>query len=155
MPGIIWQFADHPFLRESYILPPVRYPDDKRWVKIGADHDRDVAIPDVESMHTYMTSAGSAATAEALSDLINRLIPALCGQARRTKPCLLTYTSSGYPTIDELERNWFVAAGGCGKSAKSSVQLGRMAADLVLEDRWDANYERTLFRSSTHGSRSI
>jgi len=146
MPGIIWNYDDHPDLPYAYILPPVAYPDGRSWIKIGADHDRDIDISTVALADQYMRSEGSARTARMLKERLTTLIPSLSGALVRSKPCLLTYTKSGYPVIDQIENNCWAAMGGCGKSAKSSDQIGRMSAQLVLGHDWDQEYSRTTFR---------
>jgi glycine/D-amino acid oxidase-like deaminating enzyme len=142
LPGMIWNFDPLPHrgpgaVDSVYILPPVRYPDGRWYLKIGADHDRDQDVSSREAMHAYMSGPGSAATARDLQQIIERLIPATQGAATRTKPCLLTYSPHGRPMIDEVAPGWFVAVAGCGKSAKSSDQSGKLAADLVLGRSWE------------------
>lgn len=148
MPGIIWNFDDHPTLPYAYVLPPVLYPDGRTWIKIGADHDRDVDISSVSLADSYMRSEGSAQTAQLLKERVTTLIPSLDRTEFRSKPCLLTYTWSGYPFVDEIQSNCWAALGGCGKSAKSSDQIGRMAAQLILDEHWDQEFSRTTFRHS-------
>ena len=151
MPGMIWNFAPDPRHGERgidsvYILPPVRYPDGKWYLKIGADHDREVDVGSIETMHTYMESPGSESNAADLGRVIEDLIPILKGAPTRTKPCLLTYSPHGYPMVDEVAPGWFVAVAGCGKSAKSSDQTGKLAADLVLGRPWEG-FDRESFRA--------
>lgn len=148
LPGMIWNFepAREGAIDSVYILPPVQYPDGRWYLKIGADHDRDQDVSTQEAMHVYMSGPGSRATADALWEVVSRLIPTLHGARTRTKPCLLTYSPHGYPMIDEVEPGWFVATAGCGKSAKSSDQSGKLAADLILGRSWEG-FARTDFRA--------
>lgn len=151
LPGMIWNFDPIPRsgrrgVNSVYILPPVRYPDGRWYLKIGADHDRDQDVSTVEAMHAYMSGKGSASTAEELQEVVTRLIPALKGAPTQSKPCLLTYSPHGHPMIDEVAPGWVVAVAGCGKSAKSSDQSGKLAADLVLGRRWEG-FDRTDFRA--------
>lgn len=151
MPGMIWNFDPDPDqgprgVDSVYILPPVRYPDGTWYLKLGADHDRDVDVDSLETMHVYMESAGSESNAAELHRVIKHLIPILEGAPTRTKPCLLTYSPHGYPMVDEVAPGWFVAVAGCGKSAKSSDQTGKLAADLVLGTPWEG-FARESFRA--------
>lgn len=148
MPGIIWNFDHHPHLPYAYILPPVKYPDGRYYIKIGADHDKDVPASTVEEYDTYMSGAGSRRTAAELHDLLSQLMPDLKDSAGRSKPCLLTYTKHGNPYIDEVSPGWFVAAGGCGKSAKSSDRIGLLAALLVAGKSWPEPFRREDFAVS-------
>jgi len=148
MPGIIWNFDHHPEVPYAYVLPPVRYPDGYKYIKIGADHDKDVQADSVAAIDDYMTGEGSQRTALLLYGLVQELVPDLRGAPWRSKPCMLTYTGHGYPYIDEVEKGWFVAAGGCGKSAKSSDQIGYLASRLVLGRSWPEAFKRSLFSVS-------
>jgi sarcosine oxidase len=146
MPGIIWHFDHHPTVSDAYVLPPVRYPDGKRYLKIGADNDRDIDISSLEKKRTFMRSTGSQATAGILGGLVTELIPALRGLATRSLPCMLTYSPTGYPLITEVAPRWYVATAGCGKSAKSSDQIGKLAADLVMGCPWPDGFDPLSFR---------
>lgn len=148
MPGIIWNFDHHPDLPYAYILPPVLYPDGRHYIKIGADHDKDVSVTSVEACDSFMSGDGSKRTASALHELLLELIPSLNGAPMRSKPCLLTYTSHGNPYIDEIMPGWFVTAGGCGKAAKSSDQIGLLASCMVLGESWPEPFQRADFAVS-------
>lgn len=146
MPGIIWKFSHRPPAEYAYVLPPVAYPDGKTYLKIGADNDRDIRVDTLEMKRAYMRSSGSQSTAAYLRKLIDELIPAVRGLPQRTKPCLLTYSPKRYPIIDEVAADWFVAVAGCGASAKSSDQIGKLAADTVLRRQWCESFSRDLFQ---------
>jgi sarcosine oxidase len=148
MPGIIWNFDHRDDLPYAYILPPVRYEDGHHYLKFGADHDRDIDVKTVADYDQYMQSEGSSATAGLLREVLIELIPELSEAPIKSKPCLLTYTPKGYPLIDQLEDGLFIAAGGCGKSAKSSDMLGRLAAYLVSGKTWPEPFARQTFSVS-------
>jgi len=147
-PGIVWNFDHHPVLPYAYVLPPVRYPDGKVYVKIGADHDRDVSADSVEALDRYMRGSGSTATVEGLKELLFKLLPSLADARTRSKPCLLTYSPKRNPMVDEVEKNWFVAVAGCGKSAKSSDHTGLLAAQMLQGETWQKPFERHMFSAS-------
>jgi len=134
-----------------YVLPPVRYPNGRIYVKVGADHDRDVCIDTAHEMHAYMTSEGSPQTRKKLVPVLSALLPKLARAPVVSKPCLLTYTPSGYPMVDELEKGWDLAAGGCGQAAKSSDQIGKLAVDLVCGTAW-AGFKRSTFAARERNS---
>ena len=151
MPGMLWDFeptdGQGPQGIDSvYILPPVLYPDGRWYLKIGADHDEDVDVSSIASMHRYMKGKGSQQTAHELSSIVDWLIPVLKGAPRTTKPCLLSYSPHGRPMIDEVADGWYVAVAGCGKSAKSSDESGRLASELVQGNPW-SGYSRETFRA--------
>lgn len=152
MPGIIWNFNHHPEVPYAYVLPPVRYPDGFTYIKIGADHDKDVDASSVAAFDAYMRGEGSQHTARLLYGLVQVLLPDLQGAPWRSKPCMLTYTGHGYPYIDTLQDGWFIAAGGCGQSAKSSDQIGYLASRMILDEPWPEAFDHALFRLRWHGS---
>ena len=151
MPGIIWNFTHHPEVPYAYVLPPVRYPDGFTYIKIGADHDKDVDASSLAALDAYMTGEGSQRTARLLCGLVQKLLPDLQGAPWKSKPCMLTYTGHGYPYIDTLQDGWFIAAGGCGQSAKSSDQIGFLASCMILNEAWPQDYDRALFGLRWHG----
>jgi sarcosine oxidase len=64
-----------------------------------------------------------------------------------------TYTPTGRPFIDQLiPGRLFVAAGGCGAAAKSSDEIGRLAAELVEQESWsEAELPASLFEAERLG----
>lgn len=144
MPSLIWHFRHIPDVGYVYVLPPVVYPDGSSYVKIGSDYDHHHSVSSLDELDAFMRSAGSSRTREQLLPVLQSLIPRMAAARTISKPCLLTYTPTGFPMVDELEAGWFVAAGGCGKSAKSSDQIGRLAAQLVREEPW-TGFSRATF----------
>ena len=151
MPGIIWNFDHHPEVPYAYVLPPVRYPDGFSYVKIGADNDKDVDASSVAAFDAYMKGEGSQHTARLLYGLVQELLPGLQSAPWKSKPCMLTYTGHGYPYIDMLQDGWFIAAGGCGQSAKSSDQIGFLASRMILDEPWPEPFDRAQFKLRWHG----
>lgn len=148
MPSLIWHFRHIPDVAYAYVLPPVVYPDGRAYVKIGSDFDGESAFASLDDMHAHMRSPGSSRTKARLIPVLHSLIPRMAAARVITKPCLLTYTQTGFPMVDEVDEGWFVAVGGCGKSAKSSDQIGKMAAQLVREEAW-TGYARKTFAAVT------
>ena len=57
--------------------------------------------------------------------------------------CVTSKTpSKDAPNIEEICEGLFVTAGGCGYAAKSCDEIGRIAAVLVVEGRWDSDIEQ-------------
>ena len=57
--------------------------------------------------------------------------------------CVTSKTpSNDAPYIEEICEGLFVAVGGCGYAAKSCDEIGRIAAVLVVEGRWDSDIEQ-------------
>ena len=137
MTTLIWRLADHPLLASIYAAPPIRYPDGKIYLKIGGTLKTPVYLHTPEEFRAWFHSAGNPDETNALRDVLLTLLPNLRVASFQTKPCVYTLTAHNHPYIDQLDDQLFVAAGGCGSSAKSSNEIGRIAALLVEKGGWD------------------
>ena len=55
---------------------------------------------------------------------------------------MLQTSSRECPFIDEVSPGAFVAVGGCGRGAKCSDEIGRIAADLAVDGAWTTKVPR-------------
>lgn len=146
MPTLIYELADHPTQTSVYLLPPIQYPDGKYYLKIGGDDTPVAYLHTFEALRDWFHTPGHQAHAEALKEILLSVIPQLKAKSFHTKPCVTTHTMSDYPYLDALEPGRiFVAAGGCGYAAKSSDEIGRLAAQLVEHDGWTDALDADLF----------
>ncbi len=158
MPSIIYRLADDPVLYSIYSLPPVRYPDGKTYFKIGGQLLTPQHLYSREELVEWFLGDGSAKEVEALKRVLTELIPDLNASSYHSKPCIVTHTAHDRPYIDGLDMEFadgsatagrlFVAAGGCGGAAKSSVEIGRLAARLVAAGRWDDDLPAEWFQAA-------
>lgn len=146
MPTLIaWLPEDAP-IASIYLLPPLQYPDGRYYLKIGGGDSRQPLLT-VQSLTAWFHSEGSQMLGQTLKAVLLSLLPRLKPTCFQTKPCVTTHTSSGYPFLDAVTARIFVAAGGCGYAAKSSNEIGRLAAQLVAQGRWTDSLDRTLFKA--------
>lgn len=132
MPSLIHSPVD---LREHiYLLPPVLYPDGRFYLKIGGDPD-DVPLLNDADMRAWFRSGGRAGVRDHLAGIAARLIPGLDVSAVSSGACVVTYTShQNFPSIGySSSPHIAVLTGGCGAAAKSSDEIGRLGAQLILE----------------------
>ena len=132
MPPLWYTFDWHPIIPYLYLVPPLRFPDGRFYIKLGADNDRDVGSTTADEAAAYFRSGGSQVTRRNLKDVADRFLPMFADRDVLTKPCILTYTADRRPLIMETEPGWFVATAGNGAGAKSSDEIGRLASELVL-----------------------
>lgn len=125
MPSIVMESHD-----DIYILPPVRYPDGKLWLKLGGDPTDDL-LPDKAAITEWYRSGGDAKRGHYLTERIRGIIPGLAFESRYHKPCVTTWSHDRLPEIRRLEPGLTVAAAGNGAGAKCSDELGRMAAAVA------------------------
>lgn len=148
MPSIWYDFDWHPTFPYAYVLPPLRYPDGHYYAKIGVDRDPNAEKASLEEIKAFFHSGGHAQRGDELRDLIQTIMPEAKLDAGGPKPCILTYTPHSRPMVDAAgEAGAFVAVGGCGGAAKSSDEIGRMAALLVQHGAWKHDLDASLFRA--------
>ncbi|RUM08238.1 NAD(P)/FAD-dependent oxidoreductase [Rhizobium chutanense] len=116
-----------------YILPPVRYPDGKTYLKLGGDTEG-LSFGRLEDAGVWFRSDGSAAERDHLCRIALQLMPALAGCPVTSAPCVANFTSTGYPYIGFTQSpRVAVLTGGNFVAAKSSDELGRLGALLLAE----------------------
>lgn len=133
MPTIIYQLPENSAMWSLYMLPPVKYPDGKTYIKLGGNTHWEAEIfQEWEQITNWFHTDGDPKEGEALKSVLHQTMPNLQVDNYLTRPCILTYTPSSYPYIDQIDDRLFVATGGCGGAAKSSDAIGRLAALRVL-----------------------
>lgn len=148
IPTLIYKHIPRLATPSIYMLPPIKYPDGNYYLKIGGGYAHPMTTIDTpDQLCGWFQTGGSQAEAEALKEVLSSLIVDLRVRAFYQKPCVTAYTPQEYPFIDTLEDGQlFVAAGGCGAAAKSSNELGRVAAMLVVNNGWEYDLDWALFQ---------
>lgn len=129
MPSLIHQ-PDDP-TNHIYLLPPVRYPDGKTYLKIGGDPD-DLLLSTEPEIRAWFRRGGRLTTRDHLKRIVEELVPALAEAPLSMGACVTSFTPGNYPAIGYASDRIAVLAGGCGAAAKSSDEIGRLGAELVL-----------------------
>ncbi len=139
--GDLGQYADMPSLiyepreptKHIYLLPPVRYPDGKFYLKIGGDPD-DKRLGSDPEIREWFRSGGRESVRDHLSDIVGTLVPSIDLSRVSMAACVVSKTRSGYPTIGFTASPLIaVLTGGNGTAAKSSDEIGRLGAVLLRD----------------------
>jgi sarcosine oxidase len=147
MPAVIYQ-ANLGELSNFYMLPPVRYPDGRFYIKMGCDTSADQRLQRYDEIQQWMSHGDSDAAMDGMQGVVLGMLPGLKVASWQTKRCLLTRTAHQKPFIDSIDgERLFVATGGNGTSAKSSDAIGQLAASLVLNGAWVDALDGALFRA--------
>tara|TARA_A100001037_G_C14711003_1_gene440371 strand:+ start:154 stop:414 length:261 start_codon:yes stop_codon:yes gene_type:complete len=77
-----------------------------------------------------------------LIEVVGEMLPEMDLTVAVTKPCVNCYTPNGLPYIWALPGNerLIICAGGNSRAAKSSDELGRLAARLRMGE-WDSTFD--------------
>jgi sarcosine oxidase len=145
MPSIIYR--PHAEAARCYILPPIRYPDGKSYVKIGGG-PLDRALRSWADLVAWFRSPGDAEEARHLAELLRTIIPHLRPVSLQSESCVTSYTRTGYPYADLLPGGRMgVLTGGNGSAAKSADEIGRMGAEMLRAGQWAYDLEAAHFRA--------
>jgi sarcosine oxidase len=133
-----------------YTVPPVRFPDGRLCLKIGGNLLEDRAVTDPAALIDHFHSDGYGPEAEALEVALRGLYPDTTFASITSRPCVVTETPTEHPYIGFVDDGIAVAIGGNGSAAKSSDELGRLAATLFSDDGWTDSLDRTAFEPQLH-----
>lgn len=128
MPSLIWWEADG---NDPYLLPPIRYPDGRYYLKMGGDIV-DVILRDTQDIKDWFRSGGNPDVGAMLQAQVQARMPGLRVAASHVEPCVTTFTPTDIPVLENLSPHLSVAVGGCGRAAKCSDELGRLGAELAM-----------------------
>ncbi|KXG85997.1 FAD-dependent oxidoreductase [Agrobacterium bohemicum] len=116
-----------------YILPPVRYPDGKVYLKIGGESEKG-RLETLGEAVSWFHSDGTVSEVDFLVKRAIELMPGLAGCLVTSSSCVASITRTGYPYIGYTQSsNIAVLTGGNFVSAKSSDEIGRLGAVLLLD----------------------
>ena len=120
-----------------YLFPPIKYPDDRWYLKIGLNGMPDGELDSGEQARDWFHGYGDADIVEILERALANVMPEINVLGTRGKPCIHAYTVHNRPYIGKISVSGLhIAAGGCGEAAKSSDEIGRLAAELISEKDW-------------------
>lgn len=112
---------------DPYLLPPLRYPDGKLYLKIGGDRvDRPLTSP--EELTAWFRSSGDPEEGAYLDGVMRARMPSLEILSTSTAACVTTFTPRNIPHFTTLSARIHTAFAGGGRGAKNSDELGRLGA---------------------------
>ncbi|MCB0063871.1 MAG: FAD-dependent oxidoreductase, partial [Caldilineaceae bacterium] len=130
-PSIIYRLDNHPVLASIYSLPPIQYPDGKTYIKMGGTLRTPKLVYSPAELREWFHGEGNPVEAAAIQEVLFAMIPNLAAESVHSRPCVVTYTEHEYPYIGQIDAQTYLVTGGCGASAKSSNEIGRIGALLV------------------------
>ena len=131
MPTIIWyEGINNPDIEGVYILPPIEYPDGNTYIKLGGALHHINYPQNTADLNQWFHGSGSGVEARALEQELRRVIPGLRAESIHAKTCAVTNRVDGnVPLIEPIVAGKvMVATAGLGAAAKSSNEIGRLAA---------------------------
>ncbi|MEP3346363.1 MAG: FAD-binding oxidoreductase [Litoreibacter sp.] len=127
MPTLVYDTPEDP-----YLLPPIRYPDGKKYIKLGGDPE-DIPLAGEKDLREWFQSGGDAGVRDHLGAMLHELMPDLQVKSISMGSCVTSWTKDRLPEIARLSDRLSVCTGGNGAGAKCSDEIGRLGAALILE----------------------
>ncbi len=128
------------------MLPPIQYPDQKTYLKIGHSESRPMSDPDT-NLIKWFQGKGDPVVAEWLESQLFSLMPSVSFKNIETESCAVSRSSTGKQFIDRIDESGIhVLLAGNGYSAKSSDELGRIAAHKIIFGEVPEEYSDIDFR---------
>lgn len=142
MPSVVYLPPD--MVTDPYILPPVRYPDGKTYIKIGGD-PADRELHSIDAMKDWFRTDGDPQVGQFLEGLLTDLMPDLAYRAVTTGSCATCFTPHGNPLIYHQTDRLIALTAGNGAGAKCADELGRLGAlvargGTIPSDRYDGSF---------------
>ena len=148
MPGVGYDIID-PDIDDIYMAPPILYPDGTYKIKMGCNSAGELWPTTLEEIQAWFQSGRSDDDLPAMERALRSQLPDVQFLEVTSHRCIVTYTPSGYPTIDavpsDLHGRLVVATGGNGTGAQGADTLGHAAAGLLHDGRWIDELPRDVF----------
>jgi len=133
-----------------YLLPPIQYPDNKWYIRIGPGMQPIVKQLDtLEQMRQwYIRQEITSEQREFLQKMLRNVIPHIKPMSIREACCIIEKTPTHYPYIGQIndDSSLQIVVGGNGHGARGSDEIGRLAANAVLGNAWDFPIEQACFK---------
>lgn len=120
----------------GYVLPPIKYPDGNWYLKMGHNRRHEDDLNPNEVTEWYIHRRGNSECIQKLGRFMQHLMPDVKSQGLSGDGCLTSHTPNQEPYIDLIAEGFGVALGGNRWAAKSSDEIGRLAARLVVLGEW-------------------
>ena len=118
------------------LMPPITYPDGRSYIKTMDGYYGPAPLEGYKALGDWNRGNGHEHHHPVLQRALHEVFPSLEILSTHFKPCLIADTASHYPYIDMLDDRIGIVVGGNGKAAKSSDEIGRIAAGMIRTQSW-------------------
>ena len=140
LPSLLYEI-DEPSLEGIYAIRPIEYSDGRFFLKMGCNLPDDITFTTLEEIQTWFRSGNSDDHIYKMLAALMAIMPNLRVGDCVSKRCILTRTTShGNPYIGQINDHLTVAIGN-GYSAMCSDGIGHVAAHLMMNNLFPANYD--------------
>jgi sarcosine oxidase len=147
-PGTLYAKTDGEEDFWGLLMPPVTYPDGRSYIKTMDGYYGPTPLRTTEEFGDWCRNEGHTDHHSTLKRALREVFPSLDVLGSRFQGCLITDTATHYPYIDMLTDRLGIVAGGNGKAAKSSDEIGRIAAAMMRSGSWESTLPQALFAAN-------
>ena len=127
------------------LMPPITYADGRSYIKTMDGYYGPAPLQGYEELGNWNRSNGHQDHHAVLQRALREVFPSLEVLSTQFKPCLICDTESHYPYIDMIDDRIGIVVGGNGKAAKSSDEIGRLAAGMIRTQGWSSSLPQSVF----------
>ena len=125
---------------DPYILPPVRYPDGKTYIKIGGD-PADSVLTSVSEMKDWFRTDGDPQAGAVMAETLLGLMPDLAYEGITFGSCATSFSPHGNPFAYHQSDAIMALTAGNGAAAKCADEIGRIGALVAMGEAIPGEYE--------------
>ena len=145
MPCVIYHKTDDIY-GSVYILPPIKYPEGRIWIKIGQSRGYVMNQPE-KNLIPWFQGKGDTEISKWLHQELFNILPDTKLLSTKTASCVTTKSKSGFQFIDKFrDTEIYSCLVGDGQAAKSADEIGRIAAHRVLYGNVPKEYSEVNFQ---------
>ncbi|XP_022081073.1 uncharacterized protein LOC110974057 [Acanthaster planci] len=131
-----------------YIIPPVRYPDGKYYLKLGPGYQDQRRLNTLKEVKDWFLSQPDPKLVAKYRDLLLSIVKDFTPVSVQADMCVCTRTRTELPYCDMLSPRLGLAVGGYGYGAMLSDEVGRMAARMIAgEENWSQGIPEEALRA--------
>ncbi|XP_077989363.1 N-methyl-L-tryptophan oxidase-like [Glandiceps talaboti] len=131
---------------DGYILPPIKYPNGKYYLKVGHGNDFERELHTAAEVADWYKTDGDKFVHQPLLDKIFHFVKGVQAVSTHGDCCVTTHTPTDQIYCDMITPTLGITTGGNGYAAKSADEIGRMAARMIIAGCWDHDLPRDNFR---------
>lgn len=128
------------------VMPPLRYPDGRWYVKCAGSSVLDHPLTTAEEIAAWVRTGGVRSDIDEALGLLADLVPGRTWGQAHTRPCLVSSNRTGHPYVDQVEENLFVAVEG-ERGVMAADEIGRLTSQLVRTGVWADNIPHEMLRA--------
>jgi len=129
-----------------FAMPPIQYPNGRWYIKGATASSVDSAIAGDDGIGPWFRGKGVKEDPKLVVDMLRKLLPGFDPGQASALPCMVSYTPTGNPYIDRIDKRVGVAVGGNAWGVMTSDEIGRMAAGMMRDAPWSSPLDPELFK---------